>query len=110
MRTYSFDLELNDTFMAMLLSREAISYTIVFGYHHIIMDGVSRQVLLQDLAQIFNDSNRPVLIPMQPTAVSREQRANLYTEPTPIDSSSGGRISQLYRSLYPCSLVVKDVD
>ncbi|KAK1979519.1 putative hybrid NRPS/PKS enzyme [Colletotrichum cereale] len=52
---YHYNLEEGDTFVATLLAHSDDSYTIIFGYHHIIMDGVSWQVFLQDLGRFYND-------------------------------------------------------
>ncbi|KAK1966752.1 putative hybrid NRPS/PKS enzyme [Colletotrichum sublineola] len=53
---YHYNLEEGDMFIATLLTHVADSYTIIFGYHHIIMDGVSWQIFLRDLGRFYNDS------------------------------------------------------
>ncbi|THC93486.1 hypothetical protein EYZ11_007042 [Aspergillus tanneri] len=52
---YHYNLEKGDTFIATVLSHSADSHTIIFGYHHIIMDGVSWQIFQRDLAKFYND-------------------------------------------------------
>ncbi|KAL8727347.1 MAG: hypothetical protein Q9166_006115 [cf. Caloplaca sp. 2 TL-2023] len=52
---YYYNLETGDTSIATLLSHSTDSHTIVFGYHHIIMDGVSWQIFQRDLAKFYND-------------------------------------------------------
>ncbi|PNY23690.1 LOW QUALITY PROTEIN: Hybrid Polyketide synthase-nonribosomal peptide synthetase [Tolypocladium capitatum] len=52
---YCFDLATGDTFIATLLSHSPQSHTLVFGYHHIIIDGVSWQLFLQDLGRSYGD-------------------------------------------------------
>ncbi|KAL8893752.1 MAG: hypothetical protein Q9192_004960 [Flavoplaca navasiana] len=54
---YHYNLETGDTFIATVLSHNAGSHTIIFGYHHIIMDGVSWQIFQRDLAKFYNDPN-----------------------------------------------------
>ncbi|KAL8780315.1 MAG: hypothetical protein Q9213_006513 [Squamulea squamosa] len=54
---YPYNLETGDTFIATVLSHNADSHTIIFGYHHIIMDGVSWQIFQRDWALHYNDPN-----------------------------------------------------
>ncbi|KAI4230036.1 MAG: hypothetical protein L6R36_000415 [Xanthoria steineri] len=56
-REYHYNLEKGDTFNATLLFHGTNSHTIIFGYHHIIMDGVSWQIFQRDLAKFYNDPN-----------------------------------------------------
>ena len=44
-----WSLEQGQTFKAALLSRSSTQHTIIFGYHHIVMDGVSWGIFLRDL-------------------------------------------------------------
>ncbi|TRX93533.1 hypothetical protein FHL15_005505 [Xylaria flabelliformis] len=76
-RTYPFDLEVGDTFVATLLSHSPMSHTIVFGYHHIIIDGVSWQIFLRDLAKYYNDPGLFAAICLQPVAFAQRQRSSL---------------------------------
>ena len=56
---YPFDLAAGDTMVASLLCHGAQSHTLVFGYHHIILDGVSWQLFLQDLGAFYRgDASR----------------------------------------------------
>ncbi|RHZ63238.1 uncharacterized protein CDV56_108187 [Aspergillus thermomutatus] len=48
-----FDLEHGDGFMASLLVHSDGYYTVIFGYHHILLDGVSWQLFLQDLEKLY---------------------------------------------------------
>ncbi|KAL8999563.1 MAG: hypothetical protein Q9169_001652 [Polycauliona sp. 2 TL-2023] len=66
-KQYHYNLEMGDTFTATVLSHNAGSHTIIFGYHHIIMDGVSWQIFQRDLAQCYNDPN-PTTAPMPQVA------------------------------------------
>ncbi|KAI1170322.1 hypothetical protein F4777DRAFT_584024 [Nemania sp. FL0916] len=50
---HEFDLQTGDVFVATLLSHEPDYHTIVFGYHHIILDGVSWQLFLQELDRYY---------------------------------------------------------
>ncbi|GLA09601.1 putative Hybrid PKS-NRPS biosynthetic cluster [Aspergillus niger] len=54
---HEYDLERGDNFIATLLihgGSPASVHTIIFGYHHIIMDGVSWQLYLQDLHRCYS--------------------------------------------------------
>ncbi|RLL93808.1 hypothetical protein CFD26_101962 [Aspergillus turcosus] len=48
-----FDLEHGDGFVASLLVHSDDYYTVIFGYHHILLDGVSWQLFLQDLEKFY---------------------------------------------------------
>lgn len=60
---YNFNLAAGDTFIATLLSHTPTSHTIVFGYHHIIIDGVSWQLFLQDLGRFYRDPSSLLQLP-----------------------------------------------
>ncbi|KAL2071167.1 hypothetical protein VTL71DRAFT_12402 [Oculimacula yallundae] len=47
--THKWDLEKGSTFGAALISQDESHHTIIFGYHHIIMDGVSWHLFVNDL-------------------------------------------------------------
>lgn len=80
-RRHHFDLETGHTFVATLLSHSADRHTIVFGYHHIIMDGVSWQNVLRDLSSLY-DGPDPVpsfaaAAPSQYIEFTRKQQRDL---------------------------------
>lgn len=54
---HCYDLENHDVFVATLLAHDPEYHTIIFGYHHIIMDGVSWQLFLQEVERFY--STRP---------------------------------------------------
>ena len=54
---YHYDLENGDVFIATLLSHSQESHTVIFGYHHIILDAVSWQFFLQDLEKFYSSEN-----------------------------------------------------
>lgn len=54
-RKYRYNLLRGDTFIASLLSHSKEEHTLIFGYHHIIMDGVSWQVIQRDLAHFYDN-------------------------------------------------------
>lgn len=54
MHAHVFNLEEGDTLRATVLAHSPKKHTIIFGYHHIVMDGVSWQSFLQDLADCYN--------------------------------------------------------
>lgn len=49
LRNHTWDLAQGQTFSATLISRGPDWHTIIFGYHHIVMDGVSWHIFLRDL-------------------------------------------------------------
>ncbi|KAI4210919.1 MAG: hypothetical protein LQ351_006238 [Letrouitia transgressa] len=49
LRYAEWSLEQGRTFGTTLVSRSSTSHTIIFGYHHIVMDGVSWSLFLRDL-------------------------------------------------------------
>lgn len=55
-RKYRYNLETGDTLVATLVSHSAETHTLIFGYHHIIMDGVSWQIFQRDLAHYYDSS------------------------------------------------------
>ncbi|KAL8721656.1 MAG: hypothetical protein Q9225_001705 [Loekoesia sp. 1 TL-2023] len=52
---YHYNLRTGDTFVATVLSHSADLHTVIFGYHHIIMDGVSWRIFQRYLAKFYND-------------------------------------------------------
>ncbi|KAH7043971.1 hybrid PKS-NRPS, partial [Macrophomina phaseolina] len=53
LKNTAWDLEQGVTFGATVVSQTSGVHTIIFGYHHIVMDGVSWFVFLRDLAQAY---------------------------------------------------------
>lgn len=49
LETRIWDLENGRTFQATLITHEADKHTLIFGYHHIILDGVSWHIFLREL-------------------------------------------------------------
>ena len=72
--SHTFDLESGDTFIATLLTHGPQYHTIVFGYHHIIMDGVSWQLFLQDMEEFYSPMAPIVAQPSQYLQFSTKQR------------------------------------
>ncbi|KAK7749846.1 putative Hybrid PKS-NRPS biosynthetic cluster [Cytospora paraplurivora] len=73
-----FDLENGDVFRATLLSHSADYHTIVFGYHHIILDGVSWQNVLQEVERAYVQSAiMPTLPQVDYVDFTVKQRASL---------------------------------
>lgn len=54
LQAHMFDLESGELMRVVLLSLSSSSHYLLFNYHHIIMDGVSFQVLLSDLEKAYN--------------------------------------------------------
>lgn len=48
-----YGLDHGDVFVATLLGHDASHHTIIFGYHHIILDGVSWQTFLQEVERFY---------------------------------------------------------
>ncbi|CAG8976335.1 hypothetical protein HYALB_00005742 [Hymenoscyphus albidus] len=55
MRAHVFDLEHGDTFRFKVLSLTSTSHFLIIGYHHIVMDGMSLEFFLSDLAKVYGD-------------------------------------------------------
>ncbi|KAI1637132.1 hypothetical protein F4809DRAFT_640890 [Biscogniauxia mediterranea] len=49
-----YDLEQGDTIQVVLLSRNPNTHTIIFGYHHIVLDGVGFEVFLADVENAYS--------------------------------------------------------
>ncbi|KAL2830329.1 hypothetical protein BDW59DRAFT_158657 [Aspergillus cavernicola] len=71
---YHFDLAVADVLVATFISHGPTEHTIVFGYHHIIMDGVSWQITLNDLARFYKSDTPEVAALSQYVDFSVKQR------------------------------------
>ena len=69
-----YDLQGGDTFIATLLTHTPESHTIVFGYHHIIIDAVSWQLFLQDLEKFYSPRTPTLSAPSQYLDFAIKQR------------------------------------
>ncbi|KAI8962427.1 hypothetical protein F5Y11DRAFT_365984 [Daldinia sp. FL1419] len=49
-----YDLGQGETMRVVLLSKSPVSHTIIFGYHHIVMDGVAFQTFIVDLERAYD--------------------------------------------------------
>ena len=68
MRNHEWDLVEGITFGATLLATENLDeYALIFGYHHIIIDGVSWAILLQDIQHAYD---------LQPLSKQKQTYAN----------------------------------
>ena len=56
---YTFDLEQGDSIRVLLLSLNPTTHFLVFGFHHISIDGFSFNVLLADLNKIYAGQSLP---------------------------------------------------
>ena len=74
-----YDLQAGDTFIATLLTHTPEAHTIVFGYHHIIIDAVSWQLFLQDLEKFYNPRTPALSAPSQHVDFSIKQRRLMET-------------------------------
>ncbi|TEY65541.1 hypothetical protein BOTCAL_0139g00080 [Botryotinia calthae] len=52
-RNTVYDLEQGETMQIILLSKDAASHTIIFGYHHIVLDGIGFEAFLADLERAY---------------------------------------------------------
>lgn len=76
MRAHVFDLEHGDTFRFKVLSQSSSLHFLVIGYHHIVMDGMSLEVLLSDVAKAYEDK-RLDSPPLNYCDFSLEERENV---------------------------------
>ncbi|KAJ5110598.1 hypothetical protein N7532_001133 [Penicillium argentinense] len=74
MHAHIYDLENGDTFRVVLLAHAPDYHTIVFGYHHIIMDGVSWQLTLQDIERCYASPTVKHPSPLQYSTFADKQR------------------------------------
>lgn len=60
---HTYDLENGETMRIVLLSRSNDEHYLLVGCHHINLDGISHQVLISDLAKVYNNEplNAPIL-------------------------------------------------
>jgi pseurotin A synthetase (hybrid polyketide synthase/nonribosomal peptide synthetase) len=75
-----YDLEQADTFAATIVSHRQDSHTLIFGYHHIIMDGVSWQIFQKDMAMFYNNlgsADSPKYLPAQYSEFTLKQQRDL---------------------------------
>ncbi|KAL2015562.1 hypothetical protein VTK56DRAFT_5221 [Thermocarpiscus australiensis] len=54
-----YDLEQGETMQVVLLSSDAVTHTIIFGYHHIVLDGVGFTAFLADLERAYKSQQPP---------------------------------------------------
>lgn len=92
--THHYDLEVGDVFIATLLTHEPKLHTIVFGYHHIMIDAVSWQIFLQDVEKFYSEPNLKPPATTQYIDFSVKQRAV-------IESKSGLERRNYWKSEYP---------
>ncbi|KAJ5613799.1 hypothetical protein N7528_007453 [Penicillium herquei] len=71
---YPFHLEVGDSFIASIISHTPQEHTVIFGYHHIIMDGVSWQITLNEMASIYKDLHAQIPSPTQYLEFTARQR------------------------------------
>ena len=72
-KDYQFDIERGEVMRLVLLSLSPSTHFLLFSYHHIIMDGISISILLQDLERAYKGQSLGAP-PRQITSFSREQR------------------------------------
>jgi len=73
LKNYQFDIERGEVMRMILLSLNPTTHFLIIGYHHIIMDGISISILLQDLEKAYKGQSMGAL-PRQITTFSRDQR------------------------------------
>ncbi|KAK1990307.1 acetyl-CoA synthetase-like protein [Colletotrichum falcatum] len=86
---YHYNLEVGDVFTATLLTHSNDSYTIIFGYHHLIMDGVSWQIFLRDLGSFYNDERSASLSTHMPAPYTN------FVQKQRLDKSNGAFLERL---------------
>ena len=60
MKTYIYDIDQGETMRILLLSQSSTDHFIIFGYPHILMDGVSFQIFLGDLEKVYSNQMLPL--------------------------------------------------
>lgn len=60
LKYHVWDIEKGQTFAAAIVSLSPIYHTIIFGYHHIVLDGVSWHIFLQDLDMAYRGQQLPL--------------------------------------------------
>jgi hypothetical protein len=78
-----YDLEHHDVFIATLLTYGPEYHEIIFGYHHIIMDGVSWQLFLQETERFYVNPPRSLFQHDDYIDFTVKQRANLDSTSAP---------------------------
>lgn len=73
LKNYQFDIERGEVMRMILLSLDPTTHFLIIGYHHIIMDGISISILLQDLEKAYKGQSMGAL-PRQITTFSKDQR------------------------------------
>ncbi|KAF1980469.1 hypothetical protein BU23DRAFT_562810 [Bimuria novae-zelandiae CBS 107.79] len=71
---YVFHLEIGDSFIASVISHTPQEHTIIFGYHHIIMDRVSWQITLNEMASFYKEPDARMPSPTQYLEFTARQR------------------------------------
>lgn len=74
-----YDLESADVFIATLICHTPEHHTLIYGYHHIIIDGVSWQLFLQDVERFYvKPVTKPAPQPVDYVDFAVKQRAELH--------------------------------
>ncbi|KAF8846563.1 hypothetical protein BDZ45DRAFT_755927 [Acephala macrosclerotiorum] len=74
LHNHVYDLEGGDTFRAVLLSHSSDYHTVIFGYHHIIIDGVSWQLSLQEFERFYSSPDASFTDASQYAKFAQKQR------------------------------------
>ncbi|KAF1730572.1 Nonribosomal peptide synthetase 14 [Beauveria bassiana] len=74
-----FDLQRGDVFRATLLTHDDSYHTVIFGYHHILIDGVSWQLFLQDLERCYTQPEKQLPMTNDFVDFAVQQRGDLET-------------------------------
>ena len=74
MKTHTYDLESGENMSIQLLSTQALSHSLVIGYHHINMDGLSLRILLDDLDKVYRGGHLDTTVLQYPDFAVRQRQ------------------------------------
>ncbi|QIW96909.1 hypothetical protein AMS68_002427 [Peltaster fructicola] len=80
--TYPYDLEKGDVFVATLLVHSPQLSSIVFGYHHVMIDAVSWQMFLQEMERYYTGTGSSAPVQNQFIDFASKQQSTLRQKPS----------------------------
>ncbi|KAJ1326017.1 hybrid polyketide synthase [Microdochium nivale] len=106
MHRHVFDLETGDTLRATILTNSSGNKDVlIFGYHHIVMDGVSWQSFLADVADCYKNTGTPTLLAAIPPGTQYlDFAAKQTTSLTPVLSQAYQERLNYWKSEFPSGI------
>jgi hybrid polyketide synthase / nonribosomal peptide synthetase ACE1 len=74
LQRYVYDLDAGQTIRILLLSESKTSHTLLIGYYHINMDGISLAVLIRDLDKVYKGVALAPTVLQYPNFSARQRR------------------------------------